>query len=91
VGQLVEVEGAPWSLETVLRATRERVTPIMITACVTALGLAPLALETGQAGREVQGPMALVILGGLMSSLVLSLLFLPALIARWYASEEAAG
>lgn len=89
VGHLVEVEGAPWSLETVLRATRERVTPIMITACVTALGLAPLALETGQAGREVQGPMALVILGGLISSLVLSLLFLPALVARWYASERA--
>ena len=89
VGHLVEVEGAPWTLNTVLRATRERVTPIMITAFVTALGLAPLAMETGQAGREVQGPMALVVLGGLISSLALSLLFLPALIVRWYRSGRA--
>ena len=87
VDHLLNSEGEPWGLETVLRATRERVTPILITAFVTALGLAPLALETGQAGREVQGPMALVILGGLMSSMILSLFFLPALIARWYLNE----
>ncbi|MBO9581040.1 MAG: efflux RND transporter permease subunit [Sphingobium sp.] len=80
---LVEEEGASWSRETLLRAVRERVTPIMMTALVTAFGLAPLALESGQAGREVQGPMAMVILGGLLSSLVLTLLLLPALMWRW--------
>ncbi|WP_176594100.1 efflux RND transporter permease subunit [Sphingobium sp. EM0848] len=80
---LLEAEGADWSAETVLRATRERVTPILMTALVTALGLAPLAIDAGQAGREIQGPMAVVILGGLVSSTVMSLLFLPALILRW--------
>jgi len=83
VDHLVEEEDAPWSVATVLRATRERVTPILMTALVTAFGLAPLALESGQAGREVQGPMATVILGGLISSLALTLLLMPALIWRW--------
>jgi Cu/Ag efflux pump CusA len=80
VDHLVEAEGAPWGLETVLRAARERVTPILMTALVTALGLLPLALGSGEAGREVEGPMAIVILGGLATSTVMSLLLLPALI-----------
>lgn len=80
---LVAEEGAAWSLATVLQASRERVTPILLTALVTGFALVPLALETGQAGREIQGPMALVILGGLLSSLLLTLLLLPALIWRW--------
>ncbi len=78
--QLVKDEGAPWGLETVLRATSERVTPILMTALVTALGMLPVALGTGEAGREVQGPMAEVILGGLATSTVLSLLLLPPLL-----------
>jgi len=80
---LVAEEGARWSLDTVLRAVRERVTPILLTALVTGFALIPLALETGQSGREIQGPMALVILGGLLSSLFLTLLLLPALLWRW--------
>ena len=76
-------EGHAWSLETVTRATRERVTPILMTALVTALGLLPLAFESGQAGREIQGPMAIVILGGLITSTLMSLLVLPALIWRF--------
>ncbi|AIT81814.1 efflux RND transporter permease subunit [Novosphingobium pentaromativorans] len=77
---LVSTEGEPWTTSTVLRATRERVTPILMTALVTGLGLAPLALEAGQAGREIQGAMAIVILGGLISSTTMSLIALPALI-----------
>ncbi|MBF5092772.1 MULTISPECIES: efflux RND transporter permease subunit [unclassified Novosphingobium] len=88
VDELVARDGLPWTIETVLRATRERVTPIVLTALVTAFALAPLAWESGQSGREVQGPMALVILGGLATSLVLSLLLLPALIWRWRYSPE---
>ncbi|WP_411287697.1 efflux RND transporter permease subunit [Phenylobacterium sp.] len=83
VDHLVELEGELWGLETVLRATRERVTPILMTALVTGLGLAPLALEAGQAGREVQGPMAAVILGGLITSTLMSLLLLPALVLAY--------
>ncbi len=83
VDHLVEAEGEPFGLTTVLRATRERVTPILMTALVTALGLAPLALEAGQSGREVQGPMAVVILGGLVTSTLMSLALLPALVLAW--------
>ena len=83
VDHLVSAEDAPWGAETVIRAARERVTPILVTALVTALGLAPLAFEAGQAGREVQGPMAIVILGGLVTSTVMSLILLPALIFRF--------
>ncbi|WP_226017272.1 efflux RND transporter permease subunit [Novosphingobium sp. FKTRR1] len=80
---LVAEEGLPWSFDTLLRAVRERVTPIVLTALVTAFALLPLALANGEAGREIQGPMAIVILGGLASSLVLTLLLLPALVWRW--------
>jgi Cu/Ag efflux pump CusA len=47
-----------------LLATRERVTPIPMTALVTGLGVLPVAISKGQAGREIQGPMAIVIIGG---------------------------
>ena len=83
VDHLVEEEGAAWSMATILRATRERVTPIVLTALVTGFALLPIAAESGQAGREIEGPMALVILGGLLTSLVLVLMILPALIWRW--------
>jgi Cu/Ag efflux pump CusA len=83
VDQIVTEEGAAWSLGTVLRATRERVTPILLTALVTGFALLPIAAESGQSGREIEGPMAVVILGGLMTSLCLVLMILPVLIWRW--------
>jgi Cu/Ag efflux pump CusA len=76
---LVADEGAPWTLETVARGAGERLVPILMTALVTALGVLPLALGTGEAGREIEGPMAIVILGGLITSTALNLLVLPAL------------
>ena len=72
-----------WDRHAALRGARERLTPILMTAVVTALGLLPLALGSGEAGREVEGPMAIVILGGLISSTVLNLLVMPALAARY--------
>lgn len=81
---LVRFEGHPWTLDTVLAATRERTTPILMTALVTALGIVPLALQTGQAGREIQGPMAIVILGGLLTATATSLLVLPSLVWRFW-------
>ena len=81
--QLIAEEGHVWSANTVLLATRERVTPILMTALVTGLGVLPLALSSGQAGREIQGPMAVVILGGLITSTIASLVLLPALAWRY--------
>jgi Cu/Ag efflux pump CusA len=54
-----------------------------MTAIVTALGLLPLAIGSGEAGREIEGPMAVVILGGLITSTALNLLVLPALALRY--------
>jgi Cu/Ag efflux pump CusA len=81
--QLTDEEGHPWSVETVLLGTRERLTPILMTALVTGLGVLPLALSSGQAGREIQGPMAVVILGGLITSTIASLVLLPSLAWRY--------
>ena len=54
-----------------------------------ALGLLPLAIGTGEAGREIEGPMAIVILGGLITSTLLNLLVLPALALRYGKFEKA--
>jgi Cu/Ag efflux pump CusA len=80
---LVEVEGEAWTPELVLRGANERLTPILMTAAVTALGLAPLAFGLNRPGQEIEGPMAVTVLGGLMSSTLLNLLVLPALAQRY--------
>jgi CzcA family heavy metal efflux pump len=80
---LVQNEGQPWNLATAIRGASERLVPILMTAGVTGLGLLPLALGTGEAGREIEGPMAVVILGGLITSTVLNLIVLPPLALRW--------
>ncbi|TAM99890.1 MAG: efflux RND transporter permease subunit, partial [Rhodanobacteraceae bacterium] len=80
---LVEVEGEPWNLATAQRGAAERLIPILMTALVTALGLAPLAFTAGAPGNEIEGPMAAVILGGLVTSTLLNLLVLPLLASRW--------
>jgi CzcA family heavy metal efflux pump len=80
---LVEVEGATWNMQTVLRGANERLVPILMTAAVTALGLAPLAFSLKQPGQEIEGPMAVAVLGGLVSSTILNLLVLPALAHRF--------
>jgi len=80
---LVEVEGAPWNAGTVLRGAQERLVPILMTAAVTALGLMPLAIGLHQPGQEIEGPMAVTVLGGLLSSTLLNLVVLPALAERF--------
>jgi Cu/Ag efflux pump CusA len=79
---LVETEGAPWNAETIARGAQERLVPILMTALVTALGLMPLAFGTAQPGQEIEGPMAITVLGGLFSSTLLNLVLLPALVQR---------
>ncbi len=80
---LVEVEGAQWSAATVARGAEERMVPILMTAAVTALGLMPLALGMNQPGQEIEGPMAVTVLGGLVTSTLLNLVVLPALAERF--------
>jgi CzcA family heavy metal efflux pump len=80
---LVNVEGLIWNAETAWRGATERLVPILMTALVTGLGLLPLAIGSGDAGREIEGPMAIVILGGLVTSTVLNLLVLPTLALRF--------
>ena len=85
---LVLAEGCTWSAETAERGATERVVPVLLTAAVTALGLLPLAIGTGLPGQEIEGPMAVVILGGLITSTPLTLLVLPGLAARFLGSLD---
>jgi CzcA family heavy metal efflux pump len=80
---LVAAEGEQWGAAAAIRGALERLGPILMTALVTALGLLPLAIGSGDPGREIEGPMAIVILGGLATSTVLSLFVLPTLAARF--------
>jgi CzcA family heavy metal efflux pump len=87
---LVSVEEMEWGLEAAIRGASERLAPILMTALVTGLGLLPLALGSGDPGREIEGPMAIVILGGLITSTVLNLLVLPTLSLRFGKFEKIA-
>jgi Cu/Ag efflux pump CusA len=80
---LVAEEGQPWNLVSALRGAEERLTPVLLTALLTALALLPVAWQAHQPGHEIEGPMAIVILGGLVSSTLVSLLLIPPLAARW--------
>jgi len=80
---LVGAEGERWNLATAMRGAEERLTPVLLTALLTALALLPVALQLHQPGHEIEGPMAVVILGGLVSSTLVSLLLIPPLAARW--------
>lgn len=81
--QMVTRDGRPWDAATAAEGAADRMVPILMTSLVTGLGLLPLALGAGEPGREIEGPMALVILGGLVTSTVLNLLILPVLALRF--------
>ena len=80
---LVTIEGLHWDVRTAIDGAAERVVPILMTALVTALGLLPLALHSNAPGQEVEGPLAIVILGGLITSTTLNLMILPTLALRF--------
>lgn len=80
---LTTEEGRPWTLDTAILGARQRLPSILMTALVTALALLPIALDSDNPGREIMGPMATVIIGGLFSSTLLSILVLPTVLARY--------
>ncbi len=69
--------------EVVRQGALRRLRPVMMTACITALGLIPLLLATGP-GSEIQRPLAVVVIGGLVSSTLLTLVLLPILFRRFH-------
>ena len=80
---LVEAEGMQWELKAAIKGASDRLIPILMTSIVTALGILPLALGRDHPGREDQGPMAIVVLGGVLTSMALNLLVLPTLAVHY--------
>ena len=68
--------------EVVSQGALRRFRPVMMTACITGLGLVPLLLATGP-GSEIQKPLAIVVIGGLLSATLLTLILLPMLFRRF--------
>jgi Cu/Ag efflux pump CusA len=73
-----------------LSGARDRVAPVLMTACATALGLLPFLFITNSFGHEIVAPMAIIILGGLVSSLAVNLFILPALYLQFAPEPETA-
>ena len=80
---LCAFEGEAFTRQMVVRASRERLVPVLMTALVAALALAPLLLEAGQPGTEILHPVAVVIFGGLISATLLDSFVTPLLIWRF--------
>jgi CzcA family heavy metal efflux pump len=79
---LIEREGCSLR-EAIVRGSMERLSPILMTALVTGVGLIPLALGKGEPGKEIQQPMAAVILGGIVTSTFLNMIVIPALYLKF--------
>lgn len=89
IRHLFEEEGVADPREAVLRGAQERLVPILMTALAAGLALVPLALAAGEPGSEIQAPMAVVILLGLLSSTVLNMFVVPSLYLRFGAVAKA--
>jgi CzcA family heavy metal efflux pump len=88
--QLEKQLGEATSPELVLRGTKERFVPIAMTAIATALAFLPFAVSGGSAGHEILQPMAVVVLGGLVTASLVNLLVVPSLYLRFGADAEPA-
>ncbi len=80
---LVEEEGLPWNLDVAIQGAQERLPSILMTALVTALAMLPIAIGSDNPGREIMGPMAAIIVGGLASSTILNLLIMPSMMLNF--------
>ncbi|QDU49488.1 efflux RND transporter permease subunit [Gimesia panareensis] len=76
-------EGVPFGLELVVRGAEERLAPILMTVLTTSLALLPLVISGNKPGHEIEYPLAIVIMGGLVTSTVLNLFLLPPLYLLW--------
>ena len=76
-------EGKPLG-ESIYQGSMERLSPILMTALTAGLALIPLALAGDQSGNEIQAPLAIVVLGGLLTSTFLNMVVIPALCIRFY-------
>jgi Cu/Ag efflux pump CusA len=86
---LERVEGVPFSGALVLRGAGERLSPILMTTLATGLALVPLVVMGDVPGHEIEYPMAVVILGGLLTSTLLNLFIVPSLYLRFARSRKA--
>jgi Cu/Ag efflux pump CusA len=73
--------------DAIVQGSMERLSPILMTALVTGVGLIPLALGAGEPGKEIQQPMAVVILGGIVTSTFLNMIVIPALYLKYGRAE----
>lgn len=80
---LMKYEGESFSREMIIRGSQERLVPVMMTAFVASLALLPLVFAKGQPGSEVLHPVAVVIVGGLLTSTLLDIIVTPTLFYRF--------
>ncbi|MBN4081051.1 efflux RND transporter permease subunit [Caldithrix abyssi] len=83
---LMDKEGKSLS-EAIIQGSMERLNPVLMTALTTGLALLPLALAADKPGSEIQSPMSIVILGGLLTATFLNLIVVPVLFAKWGRKE----
>jgi len=85
---LMKHEGEGFTRRMIIRGTQERLAPVLMTALAAGIGLIPLVLAADEPGKEILHPVAVVIVGGLVSSVLLDFLITPA--AFWLLGRKAA-
>lgn len=91
IRHLIAEEGVTDAYTAVTRGASERLAPILMTALASGLGLLPLALAAGEPGSEIQAPMAVVILCGLVTSTTLNMFVVPAVMLRFGSVRDVGG